>query len=316
MTHPTPFRPQAPSPQRSSAVREAPKTPPARPLSECRPRPHRFLLSLARVLEGVPGPSHGPRGCGRPRLPAWVILRRGSACPPVPAHCSQDMTTRQIISWISLSWTPFILPVPRGRTALVVGPTAAAALSLGAGPAGQAGPAGLRLLQASCLLPLLPHRSLLPRLPPLSSPCSLSRSGCFSFHLASLSLESTCLPLAAPVHHSVSPIPTISGSLPASLPLTRVLALLPISPRPSAGRLSAAWALCSPHSVGAWLCWADPGAGFPWDLPSSCCQGRGSWLAGAGGRCPPGESPEFSLAPPGWESTGGSDSGLSHLSRL
>ena len=149
-------------------MREAPKTAPTRPLSECRPRPHRFLPSRAWVLEGVPGPSHGPGGCGRPRLPAWAVLRRGSACPPVPAHCSQDMTTRQIISWISLSWTPFILPVPRGRTDLVVGPSLAAALSLGAGLAGRAGP---------CWAPAppgqLPPPSPAPSLVTASSPSSL-----------------------------------------------------------------------------------------------------------------------------------------------
>lgn len=154
----------------------------------------------------------------------------------------------------------------------------------GLGRPARLGRAGLRLLQASCPLPLLPQRALLPRLPPPSSPCSLSRSGCSSFHLASLSLESTPLLLAAPVHHSASPIPSIPGSLPASLPLTRVLTLLPTSPRPSAGRLSAASALCFPPL------WTPGCAGqtqvlvFPGICrPVASREGAAGWLGQEGG---------------------------------
>lgn len=186
---------------------------------------------------------------------------------------------------------------------------------LGQARPGRARPGWAPRLQASCLpspcaITLLPP---FPSLPP-SFPFFLSQSRCCFFSpdpSLSVLLPSFLVRIPSPLCLSILclPLPTISV-LPASLPrITAFQSLLPTSPRSSAGRLSGASVSLCPLR-----CWADPGGAFPWDLRSSCCQGRGSWLAGAGGRCPPGESPELSLAPPGWESTGGSDAGLNHLS--
>lgn len=191
----------------------------------------------------------------------------------------------------------------------------AAAPSLGAGPP------GLPHSRPAASLPS-PGPVTVFRFPSPSSlfPSFLSQSDRFCSHWVSLSLSldpspsflvlispslcfwsSCCLP--SPASLSFLPPSLDHSSGPCSPPLPGPLLAASLGP-PSLH--------APPPDV--WLCWANPGGAFPWDLLSSCCQGRGQ-LAGPGGRrCPPGESPELLLAPPGWESTGGSDSGLNHLS--
>lgn len=239
-----------------------------------------------------------------PRLPAG----------PCPLQSRHDNKTNNFLDL--LSWTPFIFPPPQGRTDLTVGPKCGSCTVPGGwGRPGRAGlgRAGLPISWASCFPSPVPSlfTASIPSLPP-SVPFFLSQSCCCcrSFDPTELSesFSPPCwcslLPLFVSVHLSISPSLLSLSSLPPSLQ-----SLLPTSPRSSTGCLSGASVSSCPP-----LGRADPGGAFPWDLLSSCCQGRGSWLAGAGGRCPPGESLELSLAPPGWESTGGSDSGLNHLS--
>lgn len=236
----------------------------------------------------------GGQGSGLGPGPACVLR----ACP---LQSRRDNKTNNFLDL--LSWTPFIFPQPQGRTDLVVGPERGSCTVTG----GWATPAPL--LPASCLPPLLPAFSP----PRRACRCSFhpgpsrSRALLPPFRLSPLPLLFLCLSVSAasPPSPSLFLLPSLDhGSL----------SLVPTSPRPSTGRLSgASIPQCLPHP-GRLAVLGDPAGAFPWDLLSSCCQGRGSWPAGAGGRCPPGESPELSLAPPGWERTGGSDSGLDHLS--
>lgn len=78
-------------------------------------------------------------------------------------------------------------------------------------------------------------------------------------------------------------------------------------------RFQAFWFLWgAPPDAGP--CRADPGGSFPWDpLPSAAREGAAGWPSGR--RCPPGVSPELTLAPPGWRIQGeGVRPWMSHLS--
>lgn len=190
----------------------------------------------------------------------------------------------------------------------------------GLGPArpGRAGPGWAPRLQASCLpspcaITLYCLRS--PPSLPLSPSSFLSLAAAAAAFNRPLSLSPSPILLGTHPFPSLflstsSPhLPTISA-LPASLPQTTALqSLRPTSLRSSAGCLSGASVSLCPL-----LCWADPGGGFPWDLLSSCCQGRGSWPAGREEGALLG-SPRSSHWPlQAGKSRGGSDSGLSHLS--
>lgn len=234
----------------------------------------------------VPGVRCGPASLAcsglMPHLPAG----------PCSLQSRHDNKTNNFLDL--LSWTPFIFPLPQGRTDLMVGPKCGSCTVTGGwGRPGRAGLGQPGLPVSRPAASLLPVPSLFtasiplpPSFPFFLSPsccCCISPDCSLSVLLPSfLGLIPSPLCVCPPL---CLPLPTISV-LPASLPrITAFRSLLPTSPRSSAGCLSgASVSPCSP------LCWADPGGAFPWDLLSSCCQGRGSWLAGAGGRCPPGES--------------------------
>lgn len=172
--YPTPFGPQAPSLQRSSAVREAPKTPPAQPVSECRTAPSPLPTFPAWVLK-VFQSSHAwglwavvPASLGRSETK--LCLPSG----PCPLQSRRDNKTNNFLG-LYLG-RPFILPVPRGRTDLVVGPVWQLRCHWGLGrPArlGRAGPGSSRpaappspapapryCLVSSSLFPLLPFSAV------------------------------------------------------------------------------------------------------------------------------------------------------------
>lgn len=229
-----------------------------------------------------------------PRLPAG----------PCSLQSRCDNKTNNFLAL--LSWTPFIFPQPQGRTDLMVGPKCGSCTVTGgwARPARQGWATPAPLASPGQLPPLpSPAPSLFTASPSLlpSFPSSLSLAASpFIWASSSLCLPSFlalilpplcfCPSLCLPPPHYLCPsfclLPWLTALCPSS-PLSQALCWQPL------------WGLCpsvSPPSD-VWLCWADPGGAFPWDLLSSCCQGRGSWLARVGGRCPPGES--LLLAPPG-----------------